>query len=245
VAILEFDARLTQSSATMAAVFKVINDWTLNVVEVRSPEFSTLNATMDNSIMTYWDMNNAQWSSTYSRQYVSGRGDLCLFYDRLAYSIEHPKNQTIHGGYRGEPTGSQNIMRSLTRESTDWTQLPAYTSSVPISAHILQGFSTILPNQSRVQISLHFMIVVAVFNLLKLAAMALVLITDRNAYLVTIGDAAASFLKRPDTITDRKCIFGKEEVFVTMGRLPLHPVSTAAEAKDLDMRCKDTWLPRP
>jgi len=235
-----------------ASVFKITtsNDWNLNIVEFGSEEFFKMNATMNitdpASPMPYWNMSNAEWSGAYSRRYVSGRGDLYLFIDRVAYEMPHPNQTTSLGSLRSERNGSQTVTATLVRESADWILLPNQDASglSPISAHVNHGFSTKLKNRSRVQISLYFMIIVVVFNVFKLAVMALVLITDRSAYLVTIGDAAASFLKRPDPCTQGKCVLGKEEFFVTMGMLPLHPVSTEDEAKDLHLRSTGTWLPK-
>jgi hypothetical protein len=242
------------STSYNASVFKVItsNEWTLNLVQYRSDEFFKLNDTMDSTKTSkpvpFWKLSNAEWSGTYRRQYVSGRGDLYLFYNRLAYDIPQLQNQTVLPALsRGKTWGTQTTMVDLVSESADWILLPEDLRSEfkAVSAHILHGFSTKLENQSRVQISLYFMIIVVTFNFFKLAIMTLVLVTDRNAYLVTIGDAAASFLKRPDTCTDGKSTLGKEELFVTLGLQPLHPVSNAEEAKDLHLRSQGTWLPRP
>jgi hypothetical protein len=242
------------STSYNASVFKVItsNEWNLNLVQFGSKEFQSLHETMDSpntsQPLPFWLLENAEWSGAYSRQYVSGHGDLYLFYDRLAYDVTQLRNTTaLPALYRGNTYGTQKKMVNLVSESADWILLPndLRTESKAVSAHILHGYSTKLENQSRVQISLYFMIIVATFNFFKLAIMMLVLITDRSAYLVTIGDAAASFLKRPDPCTDGKSTLGKEELFVTLGLQPLHPVSNAEEAKDLHLRSQGTWLPRP
>ena len=54
--------------------------------------------------------------------------------------------------------------------------------------------------QDRVQVSLYFMIVVVCFNIFKLVILSYVLVTDRSAYLVTLGDAASSCLKQNDLL---------------------------------------------
>ena len=72
-------------------------------------------------------------------------------------------------------------------------------------------YTKILLDQSHVQLNVELMKVVVSFNLLKLAIMLWVLITDKSEYLVTLGDAAASLLERPDLCTVGKCIIGKGE----------------------------------
>jgi hypothetical protein len=114
-----------------------------------------------------------------------------------------------------------------------------------VSAHVAHAFSQTNGEQSRLQISLYFMVIVLSFNALKLAVMTLVLLTDRSAYLVTCGDAMASFLKRPDAHIKSLCMLGKEEYCVRLGLPPLHPTSTAEEAIDLEKRSNGAWLPRP
>jgi hypothetical protein len=64
--------------------------------------------------------------------------------------------------------------------------------------------------QDRVQVSLYFMIVVVCFNMFKLVILSHVLVTDRPAYLVTLGDAASSFLKQNDPHTKGKCVQGRD-----------------------------------
>ena len=48
----------------------------------------------------------------------------------------------------------------------------------PHSAHVASCYTKILPEQSHFQLSLEFMIITIFFNLLKLAIMLRVLITD-------------------------------------------------------------------
>ena len=217
------------------------------MIDIRSDEYVKMNSTMNSSTTPYWEMSSTEWSGAYNRQYVSGRGDLYVVIDRIAYSTSQQYNQSSSSeSLRSEIRGSQVSLRELTSESVEWIRLPTYqdSRSRPILAHVAHAFSSKVGHQSRIQISLYFMVIVATFNLFKLAVMLLVLITDRSAYLVTLGDAAASFLKRPDPNTGGKCMLGKEEIFIKLGLLPLHPVSTDEEAKDLDMRSKGTWLPR-
>ncbi|KAF2846144.1 hypothetical protein T440DRAFT_542799 [Plenodomus tracheiphilus IPT5] len=61
------------------------------------------------------------------------------------------------------------------------------------------------------------MIVVISFNLFKLLIMLWILFTDKSDYLVMLGDAAASFLERPDPFTLKECMLGKDEILRKRG----------------------------
>jgi hypothetical protein len=100
---------------------------------------------------------------------------------------------------------------------------------------------------STVQISLYFLIVVVCFNSFKLIIMLSVLVTDRSAYLVTLGDAASSFLRRKDSYTDNMCILGREEILSDMCKSANDRYYSNEEAKALCLRLKGQWLqlPRP
>jgi hypothetical protein len=219
------------------------------MVDIRSDEFfSLMNETGTNSKSGYWQMDNVSWIKAYGKKFVSGRGDLYLIIDRVAFDISQRYNRTLDpDDLRNEIDGLKLNLPDLIHESTQWLILPSDKNfaSRPVSVHVSQAFSKKLGPQSRVQISLYFMVIVLAFNIFKLAVMTLVLVTDRSAYLVTIGDAMASFLKRPDRYTDRMSMLGKEEIFAKMGLPPLRPVSTEEEANDLHRRSEGTWLPRP
>jgi hypothetical protein len=92
---------------------------------------------------------------------------------------------------------------------------PGPLPMIPDSVHVSEGYAVDLGNNSRVQISLYFLIVVICFNFLKLAIMSGILIADRANYIVTVGDAAASFLERPDPMTEGKCTLQKEEIMAS------------------------------
>jgi hypothetical protein len=215
-------------------------------VDIRSDEFISINATMsDPNTSPYWQMSNTNWYQPYEKKYVSGRGDLYLIIDLVAFSTSQQYDRTLL------PDDLHNLTiynsRDFIRPSTAWLMLrdDDELEPGPKAVHVAQAFSKKMGPQSRVQISLYFMVIVLVFNMLKLAVMTLVLLTDQSTYLVTFGDAVASFLKRPDQYTDRMCMLGKEEFFAKMGLLPLHPISDEEEANDLRQRSMGTWLPQP
>lgn len=213
-------------------------------MDVRSDEYIAINSTMSSSTTSFLQMSSTEYVHFYDRQYVS-RGDLYLIIDRIGFPTSQQYNQFL------SPTDLRKVdvggWHSVANDSPGWIRFPLTRDSetLDISAHVAHAFSRKVSQQSRLQISLYFMAVVVAFNVFKLAIMSLVLVTDRSAYLVTFGDAVASFLKRPDPHTETQCMLGKEEFFVKLGQLPLHPVSTDEEAVDLDKRSNGVWLPRP
>ncbi|KAH7091653.1 hypothetical protein FB567DRAFT_279067 [Paraphoma chrysanthemicola] len=230
-----------------AAVFKVVasNDWNLNVVDIRSDEYIAISATMDPKSPTkpYLEMGNTEFIHFYDQKYVS-RGDLYVIIDRISFpTSKQYTNDLSPEDLRTELNNRADYVRI---DSPEWISFHiAQDKDLDISAHVKTAFSRETSQQSRLQISLYFMVIVVAFNLFKLAVMTLVLVTDRSTYLVTFGDAVASFLKRPDPYTETQCMLGKEEFCVKLGLLPLQLISTIQEAVDLDHRSNGVWLPRP
>lgn len=69
----------------------------------------------------------------------------------------------------------------------------------------------------RVQLSLHFMMVVIAANFFKLAIMLTVFMSDRSKCIVTTGDAVSSFLSEPDPSTEGKCLLEDDEMLGLIG----------------------------
>lgn len=84
-------------------------------------------------------------------------------------------------------------------------------------ARIAQAFAIVVNRKSRIEFSVDFMITVTIFNALKLFIMLWVLITDKSEYLVILGDAAASFLQRPDPCTAGQCLLDKDVQLYKLG----------------------------
>jgi hypothetical protein len=82
----------------------------------------------------------------------------------------------------------------------------------PKFAHVSQAFAKRLDTASRIQLSFTFLVIVIVCNSVKLLTMLWVVFMERKEYIVTLGDGAASFLERPDPITERMCILSKQEI---------------------------------
>ena len=69
--------------------------------------------------------------------------------------------------------------------------------------------SRVVGEHCKLQFSLTIMIVVIVCNMIKTVCMAMILWKQDPEPLVTLGDAIASFLDRPDVTTENNCIAGR------------------------------------
>lgn len=229
-----------------AALFKVAasNDWNLNVIDIELDEYITINSAQNSTTPPpHLNLTSTEFARFYDRQIVS-QGDLYLFIDRIGFPISKQYNHYLSpADLRTELNQSTSYVLN---DSFGWIHFPlSREGDFEISAHVALAFSRDVSQQSRLQVSLYFMVIVIIFNVFKLAVMTLVLITDRSSYLVIFGNAVASFLKWPDSHTETQCMLGKEEFCVKLGLLPLHPISTMEEAVDLDRRSHGIWLPRP
>lgn len=243
------------SDSYNAAVFKVItnNEYRIFAVDRASQEFKNLNKTANDDhagFRDYVQLQNNEWKHAYDRQYLSTHGDLHLVISRIAFATDaNLSNTSISDYLMPEKEGSQGNLRDITPGSPDWIDYgvdhPVTNEYLRVSGRVSHAFARNKQDlRSRVQISLYFMIVVISFNALKLFIMLWVLMTDTSSqYLVTLGDAASSFLERPDSTTEGKCMLGREEILINMGHKPSHPVSSPEEANQRALRLSSTWLP--
>jgi hypothetical protein len=242
-----------------AAIFKVVTakSFDMYTVDVNSEHYKTLSTSNGN---TYLRMSNSEWRNLYINQlYLSdNNGDLYLAIDYVATTTNALNNENDYF----HTTNLLNVHTPANRDSIaggpDWITVNGFTpihangTSPPIflnssvMLHVAEAFSARITDgmSSRIQISLHFMLVVSIFNVLKLVIMFYILRTDRSIYLVTLGDAAASFLATPDPYTYTKCMLGKDEILSRLGVPPDHPISCMDEKEDFDARVSGVWLPR-
>ncbi|KAF1849177.1 uncharacterized protein K460DRAFT_330888 [Cucurbitaria berberidis CBS 394.84] len=246
-----------------ASVFKVVTsvDFNAFTLAAGSDKWEQIRSITDNDTFsgTYSRLTNDQWSNVYNREHVSGHGDLYLTIDLLAFDTSQIlTDMTLQDVDTLRRFGiEQEMTWAISHEQyplPGWIYFkpvhsmyePGYNEPLQCYAHVAYAFSQKKDDlSSRVRVSLYFMVTVIVFNILKLSIMASVLITDRSAYLVTIGDAAASFLKRIDPSTTGKCMLGREEMLLSMGHPSSHPISSTEEKEDLTLRMGGMWLPRP
>jgi len=201
---------------------------------------------------TFQRLSNAQWKNTYDTKFVSDHGDLFLAIDRIAFNTSQLPTSPNISDYLPLyiEKGNQATIQNLTTESSDWIRYDYSTQSpvnitMPISVNVEKAFAKIILPQSRIQLSLTFIATVIAFNFLKLAIMLWVLFTDKRDYIVTLGDASASFLKRPDSITRGKCLYGKEEMLYSIGHIPYYAKGDEDSTEEyFSDRLAGTWLPR-
>jgi hypothetical protein len=123
--------------------------------------------------------------------------------------------------YELSTTGFLQTIMETNAESKQWirmdllynmssTDIPS--GDPPKFAHVPQVFAQKLDTDSRIQLSLIFLIIVIVCNSIKLPTMLWVAFMERKDYLVTLGDGAASFLEHPDPTTQRMCILSKQDI---------------------------------
>jgi hypothetical protein len=192
-----------------ASIFKIItqNTYQIQMIDINSEQLPGIR----NSSVR---LENKEWTKIYNKKYVSLYGDLTLVVDRISFgstAFEIVVNLSMSEYLPKEvPT-----MPSPSGEG--WINLgPDEISPFGSDAlHISEGYTVDLGNNSRIQISLYFLLVVITFNFLKLIIMGGILIADRANYIVTIGDAAASFLEHPDSITKGRCTLNTDEMMAS------------------------------
>ncbi|OCK73822.1 hypothetical protein K432DRAFT_472278 [Lepidopterella palustris CBS 459.81] len=203
-----------------AAIFKVTTGNQYNAYFINGANSSattSLNSTMHN-------FTNHDWGKVYDAQYVSETSDIYLVVDQVSYSVEYLSSDPVehnitempHPVFIDPPT---TLFQLVNFSDGHWYVPDWYTvkdkndnlRTVPNltrTYHIQYAFAKPVDQTitSKVQIGLVFMIIVIVCNAVKALAMFLTFLDHRPQYLVTSGDALASFLSRPDPTTLGCCL---------------------------------------
>jgi hypothetical protein len=245
----------------------------VRAIGITSPEYTTLlkasNSSLPNS--TYTMLNTSQWRAIYDRPFVSGYGDLYLAVDGIVFNSSttttslsvtpsyflpwEAKRADAHRSLSvsnilvsapnpnwvpyaaGVPTlGSENATFNSTYEEG--------AETTPALLHTLYGFAKKSDAQSRIQISFQFMMVVIAFNIFKLFIMVVVLVTDRRKYIVTLGDAAASFLERPEPLTSRCCLMKADQIILEAQRQASSYSQLPNNEQVIKSNSQSGWLPQ-
>jgi hypothetical protein len=100
--------------------------------------------------------------------------------------------------------------------SRNWINLTAFNSggdqTEPYIGQVAAARARVVSSRSRIQLSLCFLVIVIICNAMKLTIMLWILFYERTEFLVTLGDAAASFLQNPDPQTEGVCVYSKEAI---------------------------------
>ncbi|KAI2488562.1 hypothetical protein Ptr902_02695 [Pyrenophora tritici-repentis] len=234
-----------------AALFQitVANQYDIHAISIGSEDWAKISS-RDN----VRNLTNDQWMEIYATPYLSGYDDLYLVIDRLAF--EPFQNVTTGSNVDHLPLNIRNssneAIRNFTNGAMPWinyTMFAGYalrdnksSGAWPYNARVAYGLSNISNVESRIQISQDFMIIVICFNFAKLVIILWVLIADKSEYLVTLGDAAASFLERPDSSTVGKCMLGKEEHLFQLGYRIAKNLDSQNQGR-FQQRLLGAWLP--
>lgn len=203
-----------------AAVFKIIavSDYKVTLVDQNS---TLLNGT--NGLRDHWKdsvrLDNSEWTTIYKQPEVSRYGDLYLVIDQFSYPVR-PNIQQVNftlSNYLPMQIDTTTFASRDWPSGEGWAKLQSGSANqtLPESLHIVEGWTTDNGHNSRIQISLYFMAVVLAFNLFKLAAMIGVLMMDTSEYIVTLGDAAASYLEYPEDLTKGKSVLELNKLFLS------------------------------
>lgn len=103
-------------------------------------------------------------------------------------------------------------------EGTDWLATPSNAS-----LHVNHAFAKVRPYASKVQLGLPFLIIVIVANIVKVVCMFCTLRICYAGHIVTVGDAVATFLERPDPGTRGKCLQTQPQLLETSKEWRPHP----------------------
>ena len=168
-------------------------------MDIYSPPIISTNSDLI-LVSDYPDANNSLlW---YDQDVVSP-----LIHDTNPVNLFCPLNLCDSNGAVIDP---QNLSFSLTQFSGD---SPSYNSLINGTSRgpslIDYCLSKCVREHCKLQFSLTIMVVIIVCNMIKTACMTIILWKQDPEPLVTLGDAIASFLDRPDVTTKRNCIVGR------------------------------------
>lgn len=144
-------------------------------------------------VSDYQDANNSLiWSGT---EIDTGFGDNVFCYLQLCDRTTHPRNLSVNISELWQQYG----------RNASFDGYPPTLGNLSIDYCL----SKRAKENCKLQFSLTIMIVVIICNMIKTVCMAIISWKQDPEPLVTLGDAIASFLDRPDVTTGRHCIAGR------------------------------------
>lgn len=231
--------RLTYHSYN-AAVFKIIkrSAYLVTLYDVDTLETWHTEHSLQYNLKR---LETSEWREIYKEAHVSRHGNLYLGIDRVAFPFIGPSyNYSLSYYLPRTVTGSAFV--DFQRVSAEGWATSEWLSSgqnldLPMAIHMSDGYTIEPESGSRIQLNLYFMIVVLLCNVFKLAIMVYTLLKHHSDSLVTLGDAASSFLQRPEGLTESRCTLSTQELFDSYGE----PSKNDAGAKG---STDGTWRPR-
>lgn len=174
-------------------------------------------------------LENKACVEVYTAPIISANSDLVLVStysdsnNSLLYCETSQDSQLVEGSYQRSGLCSLPVLRncdpsgvianghnwSIDVSDTDMTTYSTSPGSQVNETSIQYCLSKGVEEHCKLQFSLAIMIVVIICNLIKTICMSIIAWKQDPEPLVTLGDAIASFLDRPDMTTEGNCIVGK------------------------------------
>lgn len=198
-----------------------------------------------------------EWEQIYNVDFLSGYrnlyllvDDLRVVFDSTARTYQSANTEKISFPSFDFPTRLH--IRYSDIKPTDpawqmkhnWIQIPSTdnASSGIISAHVHRAWAEPSPYNSKIQMSLWFMLIVISCNTLKVAAIFLTIHGERQRRLVTLGDTVASFLDKPDRCTRGYCAMSRETFLWRFGQWKR--VTDGEQIEEFQRNCEGYWESR-
>lgn len=196
--------------------------------------------------------NTTTWSQTHKDAFSSSSGDLFLVYDQVAFSTNPTRRTTTASPLFNasmplddpELWKGMNITAFFTGNPGDqrsgWLPAPSVDNG-PTALHIEHAYTIKTDFETSLEISLIFMLIVVVFNIMKIAAMYTAFQLCSDDHFITIGDAVASYLKRPDHRTEGYCTLSQQDFALDLGQRELTAREKEKFKEDGQLRNPSTW----
>ncbi|KAF7198361.1 hypothetical protein HII31_00100 [Pseudocercospora fuligena] len=165
-------------------------------------------------------LNNTDCINAYGTNFVTGRNHVLTITSETG---DQAKNETL---FMQEDTTSYYSQLRYTwmcqdnYNSSNTYQMKCDTSKIKKDPEnwIINGrkidycLSQITPSHCELQFSVQILVAVIVMNIMKSIAMFVTLYKQKDATLVTIGDAVASYLDEPDDLTKGRCLMSRKDI---------------------------------
>ncbi|KAF2716324.1 hypothetical protein K431DRAFT_257778 [Polychaeton citri CBS 116435] len=216
------DANFTLIASAQTGVVSNENRDYLSVNEIQRIEFFQQVFAKDNIWQDgsrFETLSNKECITAYSNAYVSGRDHV------IAITLDPTPDPNATALYYtvGATTSNDNSWICTPKPGVTYHPCNDGRNKVQPSDWTLVGkkidhcIAHIQPSHCKLQFSVQILVAVIMCNVAKAVAMGLTLLKQKEATLVTIGDAVTSFLNDPDETTKNRCLMSKVDV----GRGPL------------------------
>ena len=214
----QFNAYLVTAKFLDGAPFNVTSSLGFHTTTTTKELNDAQDALQDNKTNhSYVKLQNKECVDTYSAPIISTNSDLFLVSDYpdannsliLSYTEISPGFITGGGNVFCDLGFCDNTGAIYYRNLSFGISELWHEFETPGNSSIEYCFSKRAKENCKLQFSLTIMIAVIICNMIKTVCMAIVSWKQDPEPLVTLGDAIASFLDRPDVTTDRHCIAGR------------------------------------